>query len=746
MINHALHWASLGFRVFPCEPGRKEPLGGTLWQEVGTSDADGVRRLWARSPMANIAVVVGDADIVVIDVDAPEHEILSRLDQTWVQRTPSGGWHYVYRQPTEGARIRNVGKGVIADHVETRGEGGYFLAAPSVVRYTGKDAIKKNVADGHEGTYVCVVDMEPQPIPQWIVDKIRAHEAAKLRPRALPATISTHETWGRGRLRAIVDRLQREGVEGNRSNALIQCASAAGRIVGGGHISYGEAYAELWAVAGAWDNKRKTSGTLKRGLEHGQTNPVHPEPGLSPFAMVDTSVIDWDALIGGVTSSDSGEEVEIIDVETKRQTAENKRDEALWRVLAKVRACSPVADMFAGWCLRTSPYPQPMLTVGAIVALGGIMGARRWSYRGVTSNTYVVLLAETASGKSAPQSCLETVLRRAALRRLGPGSIASAKSLFGTLKKAAEAGIGSCHVLDEYGDKLAAMLGRKGGAGDEIHSWLLVLATIGTRTVTWGNSATDGGGMEQIDGPALQILGGTTPAQLHRALSGDGVLSGLIGRHLWCEGLAALPVKNRDAHLAPGLPQSMVDAIAAIERSDSEWRTPAGSKVAPDLGAEVLEDDAARDMLIMWDDANELAKKAKHHPRAPVEIVARGEELVKRVALSLAVLDSGGHTPCVSEAHMEAAIAVIEASYDAIGRTLRDDAAPTAAAAAMRDVVRAVKRGATTQREILRSCRQLTLREVHEQLARGQAEGLWDLQQQDNRGRIVVLPLAALDG
>ena len=497
-------------------------------------------------------------------------------------------------------------------------------------------------------------------------------------------------------------------------------------------------------MAGQWDNARKTSSTLKRGLEHGQSNPVHPEPGWSTLAVVDTSSIDWDTLIGGVTSSDSGDVVEVIDMSERRQDEAHKRDERLWRVLAKVRASSPVADLFAGWCLRTSPYQQPMLTVGAIVALGGIMGARRWSYRGVTSNTYVVLLAETASGKSAPQNCLETVLRKAALRRLGPGSIASAKSLFGTLKKAAEAGIGSCHVLDEYGDKLSAMLGRKGGAGEEMHSWLLQMATINTRTVAWGSSATDGGGMEIIIGPALQILGGTTPAQLHKALGGDGVLSGLIGRHIWCEGLCNLPEKNREAHLAAGLPAALIGAIAAIEAADIAWALPSPTKINPDLGAEVLEDDATVEVLHMWDDANERAKRAKHHPDAPVEIIARGEELVKRVALALAVLDCGGHTPCVTEAHMEAAIAVVEASYVAIGRTLRDDAASTPAAVAMRDVVRAVRRGHVTQREILRACRHLTVKEIGEQIARGSEEGMWDLVKGE-RGRVTVVPLAALD-
>jgi len=677
---------------------------------------------------SNVAVNAGASDLVVIDVDVAEHEILSRLEETWTQRTPHGQWHFVYRQPETGPRIRNVKKGVIAPDVETRGEGGYFLVPPSTV--TRKD--------GAIGSYEIHNDIPPQPCPQWIIDIVAAHEEAKRAPSMMirPSSIMVRGSWGHGRMRAICDRLERTP-EGSRNNELISAAGAVGRIVGGGHISFDEGQSALLNVAGQWPNLRKSTGTIKRGLEWGCSHPVYPEENGWGVETMDTSDMDWDAMCGASLSDDEGE---IIEVLHPGAVARDDRDQWIWDLASKVRSLGGLCDTWIAWCLRGAVYQQPALAVAGLVALGGTLGSRRWSYRGVTSTSYIVMLAETATGKSRPQECLEESLRVGAPKLLGPGNLVSAKALWRTVQGAANNGHGCAYVLDEYGDQLRAMLTKKSGAGADMHAWLLKLATINARTITWGQSATDGGDIETAIAPGLQILGGTTPGQLHEAIGEGGVVSGFLGRHMWLSSLGKIPTKRRDAHKAGTIPLDVSNAVMAIGKSNDQWLAkPTGSKLDPEIATPVLETPEACAALEAWDDKIEAERLGGGKTRAPAEVLGRALEHAQRVALSLAVLRSGGEAPEVTEAIVRVAVAIVDHSLMTIGRTLAEDVARTEYEKARRDVGKAIAAGATTQRDLARAVRYLSARDLEEQIQRGVAEGRWKYEEGPRKSRVIRL-------
>jgi excisionase family DNA binding protein len=65
--DHALRYARMGLRVFPCQPGAKVPA--CKWKEEATSDADIIRRWFDGNRDYNFAVVVPDG-FVVLDIDS----------------------------------------------------------------------------------------------------------------------------------------------------------------------------------------------------------------------------------------------------------------------------------------------------------------------------------------------------------------------------------------------------------------------------------------------------------------------------------------------------------------------------------------------------------------------------------------------------------------------------------------------------------------------------------------------------
>ena len=108
LLQAALHYAELGYAVFPCVPGRKEPLTKNGFLDA-TSEIEQIELWWQRHPNANIAIAT--EGLLVVDVDGPENpwlvddpDRLAELATGCVSVTPRGGRHYVFRQP-KGADV-----------------------------------------------------------------------------------------------------------------------------------------------------------------------------------------------------------------------------------------------------------------------------------------------------------------------------------------------------------------------------------------------------------------------------------------------------------------------------------------------------------------------------------------------------------------------------------------------------------------------------------------------------------------
>jgi hypothetical protein len=139
MRLHAVSYAKRGWPVHPVWPGRKTPLL-EHWPERATTDPAIIRRWWSRWPAANIGLRTGgEPRLLVIDIDPGGEDSLAalerehgRLPTTLQVRTPRGGRHFYLRVPPARPLPGNSA-GRLGPNIDTRGEGGYVLAPPSVV-------------------------------------------------------------------------------------------------------------------------------------------------------------------------------------------------------------------------------------------------------------------------------------------------------------------------------------------------------------------------------------------------------------------------------------------------------------------------------------------------------------------------------------------------------------------------------------------------------------------------------------
>ena len=141
MVDHALALARKGLAVFPLKARSKTP-----WTRHGcldaTTDLETIAGWWDGWPDSNIGVATGSkSGIWVLDIDGePGADELLKLEHrfgalpaTVTAVTGTGGHHLYFRLPDfAGAAVMKNTASALAAGIDTRGEGGYVVAPPSI--------------------------------------------------------------------------------------------------------------------------------------------------------------------------------------------------------------------------------------------------------------------------------------------------------------------------------------------------------------------------------------------------------------------------------------------------------------------------------------------------------------------------------------------------------------------------------------------------------------------------------------
>ena len=98
MLNSALHYASMGWKVFPLAQGSKVPREGSKGVHDATTDEQQINEWWNTEPSAIIGIATGkDSNLIVIEVDRDPgmqsmRQVVPQLpkEHTRVIKTPNG--------------------------------------------------------------------------------------------------------------------------------------------------------------------------------------------------------------------------------------------------------------------------------------------------------------------------------------------------------------------------------------------------------------------------------------------------------------------------------------------------------------------------------------------------------------------------------------------------------------------------------------------------------------------------------
>ncbi len=740
----ALALAARGWAVFPV--GQKKRSIIQAWDAVATHDPDKVRALFAPYPSCAVGILCGrPSGLFVVDIDSPDagHPIHERMDPTLIVQTPRGGFHYYYAMPEsedDDDVLRNTQKvkGCLGfDDVDTRGIGGYVVGPGSVTS---------------GGRYEIICDVDPAPIPSWILDAMRSYKRAKVAPaparQVLPAMImdpSRRVEKARRYVAKMDPSISGSGGHTQAMKVARVCATA-----------FGLSESEILEVMREW-NERCQPPWSERELAHKAKEAVNkPDPRGNATGHMLVSRYD-DPLHGmQITGQESGEVITIeADEAQSRQFVRlpEPDDRAQWELIDELRALGGLCDTFPAWVLAGADYPQPGLTVGATVALGAALAARRWTYERATSAQIVCAVAPTASGKGRPQGALAQVMRELWPGAIGANDLSSTVSTIARIEEATNYGTGLLLVLDEYGPRLKALFDARSGHQRDMRALLLTLATVGTGSYVAATSATRGGKDRIITAPALSIFGSSTPAALHDAVGQMSIDDGFLGRHLWCEGLASLPKRQRSAPGTGTIPRAVAELVTACRAAHEEWHRGNPEQGDAATGAQLrmyraddVEDAGGADLLAAYAEHCDDRRRAPQDGDVPPALLGRCAEQATRVALALAILRCEWPAwPVVTEQVARCAIRIVEASSWTIARSLRDNRAPSwddnagKIAYVEAAIMRLAGEGGWVQRSaLLSTCRRLDAHGLDTILARLQDEERLDIRKVATGGRQAI--------
>jgi Bifunctional DNA primase/polymerase, N-terminal len=244
LLDAALEYAAAGWPVFPCIARSKVPaIKGGFY--AATTNPETIRRYWRR-PDCNIGIRTGAASgFWVFDTDGDEGEASLRglesehglLPPTREAISGGGGRHlwFKYTGPVPSKA------GPIGIGLDTRGDGGYIIAPPSI-HPNGR-------------AYAWSVDSvdELAIAPDWLLQLVRKRPAPTISERALENISRPGNYFGPHRqsdaygLAALEDEITALAatLPGGRNHALNRAAFCLFQLVAGGELDRTQVTARL---------------------------------------------------------------------------------------------------------------------------------------------------------------------------------------------------------------------------------------------------------------------------------------------------------------------------------------------------------------------------------------------------------------------------------------------------------------------------------------------------------------------
>lgn len=475
LLQAALRYAELGYPVFPCAPGRKEPLTANGFLDATTSEQQ-IEQWWSLRPNANIAIAT--AGLLVVDVDAggdwlsddPDRRV--ELASGAMSITANDGRHYIFRQP-DGRGWRNT-TGALAEHVDTRADGGYFLVPPSIL--TGGKAYRWGPGLELDGPR----DSLPEP-PGWLIEQL--------------------------------DGLAERGRTSARVAACDEPANA---------IPSGQRNATLARLAGAMRRVGMSQAEILAALLQTNTDRCRPPLDRSEVEKIAASIARYEPDQVSVAVAESHWE----QMDGARANATRDAPDDPGPIPDELLLVPGFVSEVMKFTLEKAPYPNASLAFCGAVALQSFLCGRKvCDSSDLRPNIYLLALASSGTGKDIPRKVNSRILVETDL-------IASLGDKFASGESIQDALVRTGAMLfqnDEMDGVLRQINMDRENKRESIPNILLTLYTSAGDVYPVRTKANQKEAVH-IDQPHVTLFGTATPLYFYESLSQRMLTNGFFAR------------------------------------------------------------------------------------------------------------------------------------------------------------------------------------------------------------------------
>lgn len=514
-LEAALKYAIRGWKVFPCSANAKTPLAGSHGVKDASADPAVINQWWAEHPDANIGLACGSASGVwVVDIDVRPETNVNGLDSirekklklpkdALIQRTPSGGYHFLFK--CDGEKPAN--KNGFLRGVDIRGDGYYIVVTPSIINgkeysWMNEGAALLEFPEEFKPTKAAVAPAFTVIPPRCVVPSTPILDRARAYLAEIPGAV--------------------EHVDGHAK--LFWVAQV---LVNGFRLSDAEAESLMWdeynpRCVPPWARNAFTEREFRHKISEARKKP-NPE-AVSIYDAMPESVsvddFDFDACIADVRSMLAPRIASLSSNKKITKTEARTNDLLVPEGL--------VGDI-AAWMNDTAGCYQPLFSLGAsLVLCGALFGRKVCDESNGRTNIFCMGVGHSSCGKDHPGDCINKILSSAGAQSMLMGRMTSDTAI----EKALTANPVKLAVMDEVGHFFSNI--NKAGDGSAylktIKPTLMEMFSSAHKTYIGKEKAS--GTPPVIDQPCMCLWGVTAPQKLYSGMTIEELQDGWIARNL----------------------------------------------------------------------------------------------------------------------------------------------------------------------------------------------------------------------
>ncbi len=575
LLEYALKYASMGWEIFPLQPGKKEPLPGTHGVKDATSVESVILGWWKTNPLYNIGLACGyGSGIYVVDVDEKRDEkgkIISDgkieyskrfppLPATMIQTTPRRGLHYLFHHPL--GNNDPIGNRVnIVPSVDIRGDGGYIVLTPSHLDpYTacpggGFYEWIGGCAPWERATAEYPSHLLPVSKPVMQAKLAAAVDKHDFSPPLAGSTSLNNRILDRARL--YIHECD-PAVEGMGGHAKLLWAAQC--MVAGFCLSDSQALTLLASdynpcCSPPWDLAIESEKKdFYRKITEARKNPPRDKPIgwlLTEYSLNDEELLNASRDVGDmIRAMNEAEGRTDFDQLLEDEETEVKGLEVELGFLTKPTG---LLGEICSWINSTSLRYQPLLTLGcSITFLGALFGRKVRDTLGNRTNLYCMGIGDSSAGKGHGPEQIQRLCEAAnCLDLIGGCNTTSDSGIEERLSRFPS----TLFFWDEIGHLLSDF--RSGNHKTLIVPTLMSIWSSAKRTYL-GREYANSDNQRRIVQPNCCIWGSTTPDRFSRGLSPEELRDGWIGRVLAYQTNTKPPVN--DDYVEEPVPEHLIAA------------------------------------------------------------------------------------------------------------------------------------------------------------------------------------------